>query len=67
MHTGRVIKFNKLAGYGVISPLDSTMMSQIYFHHSAVDDPSSLGEGDTVVFTLMYCNRGIQALEIVKV
>ena len=67
MHLGIVKKFNKQAGYGIISPLDSSILTQAYFHHSDVVEPSSLGEGDEVTFTFIYGTRGIQATEIIKV
>ncbi len=64
MQTGRVNRFNKIKGYGFITP--DTGETEVFVHFSAVqqDGYKELKEGQRVSYTLAKGERGEFASDV---
>ncbi|MBA2711395.1 MAG: cold-shock protein [Tatlockia sp.] len=67
METGTVIRFNKIKGYGFITPDSSD--KEIFVHFSEIKTPGykELKEGQRVNFVLKQGERGEFATEVVVI
>lgn len=66
MPKGRVKWFNDQKGYGFVEPEDGG--EDVFIHFSAItgDGFKSLSEGQDVMFDIVHGERGLRAVNVVK-
>lgn len=66
METGTVKWFNNSKGYGFITPVEG---ADVFVHFSSIQDEGykSLDEGQSVEFDTQQGQRGVEAINVVKV
>lgn len=64
MHTGTVKRFNKIKGYGFITPDGSDIEVFVHFSEVEMAGYKELKEGQRIRFTLLKGERGEYATEV---
>jgi CspA family cold shock protein len=66
MAKGTVKWFNNSKGYGFITPEDGS--SDVFVHHNSIQGEGykSLDEGQTVEFEVQQGQKGLEAINVVK-